>query len=344
MSWLAENYHKAAIGAGAFAAVAVGALIFLGQGKLDEDFPAGGSAGGKKDGTPMDWKVKWVDKSLDSPISLTQPTIGERKVNLFVGVPTYVSENDKETAIDLPKSGDVHEGIPNTWWLENNLDLGFTNSPEQDVDKDGFSAREEFNAKSDPRSASSHPPLVNKLVVVDVKERQWLIKHNGSFSGKTTLTLNLSRREVYRPGAMEPGTIFPDDGPFKGAFKFVNAEDREELNERTNTNEVVNIAIVEDLRPGLEGRRYEVRSRAHRTKPKIGRHYLGADRTVDFTLNAIGQGEKVFSVPEGGQFSLPAGQDEKPFSVAEVSGEKGNYTVKITGPGIDSPTALPIKL
>ncbi len=336
MSWFSENYDKAAIGLGALGILGVGAMIFLGSSKVEEDFTLNNAKAGKADTTPNDWKVKAVLDSLSNPVAYTQKKFGDRPVNLFVGVPTFVAKDDKSSVIDLPKAKEVHAGIPNTWWLEHNLDPGFSDSPERDADGDGFSNREEFEAKTDPNNKSDFPSLIDKLVLKDVEESEWLIRHGGIVSGKTRLSLQ-TNTERDNGDYFEPGTIFPEKTSYAGNFKFIENTQKSELNERTNVASTVDIAIVEDQRPHMDKRRYEVRNQRHPTDRNIKRHYLGTDRTAVLVLDAVGQGSKSFKIAEGKRFSLPAGQDEKPYRITKIAPDK---TVTITGPGLESPLTL----
>jgi len=336
MSWFSENYDKAAIGLGVFGVLGVGAMIFLGSGKVEEEFALDGGKPGKADSTPNDWKVKAVLNSLSNPLAYTQKKFGNRPVNLFVGVPTFVEESDKTAVVDLPKAKDVHDGIPNTWWLEHKIDPGFSNSPERDADEDGFSNREEYEAKTDPNNSSDCPALIHKLVLKSVDESDWLIRHGGIVSGKTRLSVR-TNTERDNGDYFAPGTIFPKKTKYADSFKFIENQQKSEMNERTNIASIVDIAIVEDQRPHMDKRRYEVRSKRHPANREIKRHYLGTDRTAVLVLDAVGEGSKEFKIDEGKMFSLPAGQAEKPYRITKIAPDK---TVTVTGPGLDSPLTL----
>ncbi len=85
----------------------------------------------------------------------------------------------------------IHAGIPNEWFLQHGLleALSFSNGADQDSDGDGFSNREEFDAKTNPADASSLPPLVQaesgkpaKLEVVKVERASAVITVDSMFA------------------------------------------------------------------------------------------------------------------------------------------------------------------
>ena len=83
----------------------------------------------------------------------------------------YVAKHDATTRADLlidpfdPGSIALHPPIPNDWFLKNNLEDRILDGDvlEQDPDKDGFTNLDEFQGKSDPQNAASHPSYLTKL-------------------------------------------------------------------------------------------------------------------------------------------------------------------------------------
>mgnify|MGYP007086490453 CR=1 FL=1 len=126
MSWFSENYEKAALGAGAL--VAAG-LVFVGwqkYGSVGNDFSSEPKGTG-----PSDPSVKNGDlvSTAKASYSLERQWIkgddNGRPVDLFTGVALFVNKNDPTKPLDLLKGEEVHEGIPNQWWLDNRIDPGF---------------------------------------------------------------------------------------------------------------------------------------------------------------------------------------------------------------------------
>lgn len=83
------------------------------------------------------------------------------------------------TVIDIydPSAQNVHGDVPNHWFISNGIAdaLGRADGLTIDSDSDGFSNREEFEAKTNPGDAASLPSLVEvgkavKLEVLEVKK------------------------------------------------------------------------------------------------------------------------------------------------------------------------------
>ncbi len=90
-----------------------------------------------------------------------------------------------------PAVGAIHAGIPNEWFLQHGLlqALSLSNGADMDSDGDGFTNREEFEAKTNPAEASSLPPLVQaesgkpaKLEVVSIERANAVITVDSMFA------------------------------------------------------------------------------------------------------------------------------------------------------------------
>ncbi len=90
-----------------------------------------------------------------------------------------------------PAVGPLHEGIPNTWFIQHGLGdaLSQADGAARDSDGDGFSNREEFEAETNPSSAASLPPLVQtsagkpvKLEVVKIERANAIITVDSMFA------------------------------------------------------------------------------------------------------------------------------------------------------------------
>ncbi|MCX6850372.1 MAG: hypothetical protein NTY98_15745, partial [Verrucomicrobia bacterium] len=90
-----------------------------------------------------------------------------------------------------------------------------------DADSDGFSNLEEFNAKTDPRDASSMPPYTDKLFLIKRISHDYILQLKGGSDGKTfqiTRTVP-TRGSVFKPMNEEFGF---DKGTLR--FKILSAE------------------------------------------------------------------------------------------------------------------------
>ncbi|MBQ2381921.1 MAG: hypothetical protein II291_05065 [Succinivibrio sp.] len=77
---------------------------------------------------------------------------------------------DDDVAEDWDSDGD---GMPDNYEREHSFNPADIADKDLDADNDGFTNYEEFVAKTNPRDASVHPPLIDFLVVQDVKSIQF---------------------------------------------------------------------------------------------------------------------------------------------------------------------------
>lgn len=93
----------------------------------------------------------------------------------------YLLKDGRLVDISAP-GNDLYPGIPNVWLIDNGFDDELVdNLPELDADSDGFTNREEFDAKTNPRDSASIPAEWTKLRLADVKIEQLQI----IFTGRT---------------------------------------------------------------------------------------------------------------------------------------------------------------
>jgi len=330
MSWISKNFEKAAVGV---AILAAAGLAYAGWNKLNSvdvdfgDVPKGNG--------PEDPSVKGADavaKAISS-FSLERPwTQGDdqgRPVDLFTGVALFVNKNDTKNPVDLIKGTEVHPGIPNSWWIEHRIDPGFADSPQRDEDEDGFSNRDEFIAKTDPKKASEYPALITKLTFVGDESVKWVLRPGFEAEGGS-FTFNYGDgKAANRVGAanpVAPGGIFFANDPAKGRFKLLGSEVREVMNEAIQSNVKVTFVRIEDQKPNKKGQVYEIpASFPTRDEAKHARF----DRTAVFTLEALGLHGQEFKVEENTAFALPPGDGKKSYKVTEVTPER--VLIEFTG-------------
>ena len=116
MSWFSTHYEKAALGGAALAALG---LAYFGWSKLnsvEEDFATSlKGAGNNKTAVEGAERIPKALQSLALDRTWSQALDGDRPVDLFTGIPLFISSNDPEKAIDLRKDAPLHPPIPNNW-------------------------------------------------------------------------------------------------------------------------------------------------------------------------------------------------------------------------------------
>ncbi len=327
MSWISENYEKAAIGVGAVAAIGLAWFGWQKVGSVDEDFigvPTGPTSRNSDPSVPGSDRVATATSSFQLKREWTKGDDNGRPVDLFTGVPLFVNKNNLSNPVDLvdPNVEDVHPPIPNQWWIDNRIDPGFGDSPQRDADEDGFSNLEEFTAKTDPSDNRDYPPLITKLTYAGDEAIQWVLRPgypgaNGGF----TFEYNDSLRRAAKVGAADPvapGELFFEEGAVKNRFKFIGSEKRKELNERLKVEVDVTIVSVEDQKPNKMGMVYEIPAQFRKGDAEKFARY---DRTAVLTLEALGLDGQEIKVEEYTSFALPPDAKDKSFKLKEVSPE-----------------------
>jgi hypothetical protein len=331
MSWFAKNYEKAALGG--TVAVALG-LAFMGYSKfssVEQDFGTGLKGQGNNNAAVRDADlIPKILASLKLDRTWNQALDGDRPVDLFTGIPLFISSLAPDKPIDLLKDAPVHPPIPNIWWIENRLDPGFADSPNRDPDQDGFSNLEEFNAKTDPNSAKSLPSLIAKLMYVKDESLTWVLRPGYGSDGSFPFNYQDDKGGVNKAvGAdlIAPDGLFFAKPPMKDRFKLLGSEVRKELNKKINIEMEVTIVRIEDQRPNKKGVIYEIP--APLSEQRRNEH-LKYDRTAVFSLEALGLNGKEFKVEENTKFALPPDGPKKDYLAKVVTPE--SVTVEYTNP------------
>ena len=331
MSWFAKNYEKAALGGTVAAALG---LAFIGYSKfagVEQDFAAGLKGQGNNNAAVRDADL--IPKTLASlklDRTSSQALDGDRPVDLFTGIPLFVSSLAPEKPLDLLKGEPVHPPIPNVWWIENRLDPGFADSANRDPDQDGFSNLEEFTAKTDPNNAESLPSLIAKLMYVKDESLTWVLRPGYGSDGSFPFNYQDTKGGVNKTGAADmiaPDGLFFAKPPMKDRFKLLGSEVRKVLNKKINIEMDVTIVRIEDQRPNKKGVIYEIPSPL--TEDRKNDH-LEYDRTAVFSLEALGLNGKEFKVEENTRFAIPPDNPKKEYLAKIVTPE--SVTVEYTNP------------
>lgn len=338
MSWFQKNYEKAALGGAV--ALALG-LAYMGWSKLGgvaEEFPDSSKGGGNNVTAVKDADlIQKATASFKLDRSWHQAELqGGRLVDLFTGIPLYIKSSSPEDQVDPIKDEPVHAGIPNVWWIENRLDMGFADSPQRDPDSDGFSNEEEYHAKTDPNDPKSVPALIAKLMYVKDESVAWVLRPSYGEGGSFPFTYedNKGGKNKVSGGEMvAPNGLFFAKGPAANRFKLLGSEVRKELNRAVNIEMEVTIVRIEDQRPNKKGVIYEIPSPLSDLRKN---EHVKYDRTAVLSLEAMGNEGKEFKVEENTTFALPPGAANKDYLVKTVTPE--SITVEYPTPGGEKKT------
>lgn len=188
MSKLPKNFEKILLGVGGVAALGFGALGFMKSSAVTTDFAREApTSGGKEVEVPEAPATSKAVSSLTGNREIEKPmAAGDRPVDTFVGIPLFADKNNANVPVDplSSKMQPVHPPIPNRWWIETGADMTFANSPDRDDDGDGFTNKEEWEAKTNPVDKASIPALINKLAYTKDESTMWYVQFGLESSGK----------------------------------------------------------------------------------------------------------------------------------------------------------------
>ncbi len=341
MSWFSDNYEKAAIGGSLVIALALGYGIYRNMDAVENAFKRDSVRRNDDVSVPGLSKILAVKESLQTKWEIPDKDVDGRKVHLMTGVHLYAKRGALDEPVDLLKSPPVHQGIPNVWWLENHVDPGYSDSPERDPDEDGFTNREEFNAKTKPKKFDSHPDPVVKLAVDSVYTTQYHLKATDYGEGKYKVRLQNSRGKVRNRMGTAPvkaGDVVVFTGPLmKKRFRFKGTE-KMKIKKKSGSVVEETILVYEDLQSNKLGKIYRFDRRGNRVGENVPKGII--DSVVEFHLNALGENGNVFKVRENERFSLPYKKDanEKPYLLKKVNID--NKTVEIEYRDADGNTQI----
>lgn len=332
MSWFSTNYEKAALGGATAIALGLAYMGWANYGGVETDFGTGLVGGGNNNAAVRDADL--IPKALAS-LKLDRTWVQgldvDRPVDLFVGIPLFVPSNAQDTTVDLraKDATPVHPPIPNTWWLDNNIDPGFADSPIRDPDQDGFSNMDEYVGKTDPNNSKVFPPLIAKLMYLRDESLTWVLRPSFGDAGSFPFKYQDTKGGVNTTGAtmVAVNELFFAKGVMLNRFKLIGSEVRMEMNKKINIEKEVTIVRVEDQRANKKGMIYEFPSPLSEERMNEHQKY---DRTAVLSLEALGLQGKEFKVEENVTFSLPPDGPKKDYLLKTVTPE--SLTVEYTGP------------
>lgn len=336
MSWMKKNYHVVTLGGGVLVLAGLGYLGYSSNQSVQETLTKPTARPAETVTSEGEDLAKKVTRMVTQPDPVTQEkTSEERPVNLFTSVSLYIRPGQPNELIDPLNEEPIHPPIPNQWWVDNRLDLTYSDSPYRDPDGDGFTNLEEFKAGTDPNDPSSVGDLVTKLAVAEVESDQWLLKFiAGAVDRGGAFSLSYRKHGSPRPQSnkispaslVDPGTLFFPGEPGKERFKLVEIYDHPE--EKTSTGQPLTYAKVEDQHPTKPGKTYDLPENPR--SPGMLAPGRSADHTVVFQLKAVGEEDNLFKVAENGTFSLPAGGSDEKYKLIDVEVDENYQAVSVT--------------
>lgn len=322
MSWIKENYEKAALGGAAAILLGAVGVSVLGGGDKPDAKPKNFTTSEATD-VPAQVDVALALEARSTPAKIASKADGLRQIDLFVGQALYMKDGSTKP-IDLHESESVHEGIPNIFWLKYGIDPTFANAASRDFDKDGFSNLEEHQAGTSPADKADHPSPMSKLVGRDVEifkmQMQWSTFDDSSIS----IAYRDNKKQKSRGRVAVGATFFTGDNE-EVKDRFVLGEKQEGVTgPNGRTQDAYEVTDTLPLYKGTEREKFLL----YKNGDKAGGYNEIQDRKVTLTLNALGQNSEQFTVAENETFSLPYDADAKkrPYKVESITPKAGGET------------------
>ncbi len=320
MSWLSENYEKALMGVAVVTVAAVGYSIFSGSGDVKPP----------KTQTPNDQVqlgqrdvLSTALKRFTSVVDIASKKSDGNEVQSFTAFPLY-SVKGKKGLQSLNDDFEIHPGMKLKWWRENGLeDYKYSDGPELDADKDGFTNREEFVGKTDPKDAKSHPDFIAKLELID--------KSSVPFSMSWTKVNDKQGSFTFKSGRNRISYVQCSAGdklPLKIEKKYRKFEKYNNLLGRFDILE----KKVDPDKTGEQAEYYiiQVNDKNKVKKPfrlYYREKYQFKDWKTKLSLNIKGL-DTPFEVPEGESFSLPHDPDAEERPYRYLSNRDGGIVIE----------------
>ena len=289
MSWLSENYDKAALGLAAAVALGVGYSVFSGGEAVPEPKeaePNNTVALGQR-GDLANAVKKYSEK-----YSFSSKPFNGNEVNSYASFPLY-SIKGQSGIKPLTDDFEIHAGMPLKWWKKYDLsDYRLEDGPELDADGDGFTNREEFDVGTNPTDKATHPNFITKLKCTGATASEFEVNWTRLNEKLGNFSFKYNKRRLFY-GTLGVGGKFPER--VRGDKSLIG---RFEILERAQDPNI----------PGENGEYFLLRDNGKELNNEFKVYYNQKssfkDWTATFMLDIEGKNTE-FKVPEGDVFSLP---------------------------------------
>ena len=331
MSWIKQNYEKAALGGAILVGAGVAAAVVSGASEVEELAYTPATSGSNNVEIVQSVASSAALEASAREYSVANKKQDDRDIWLFTGIDLHVNEASPEATQDLRTSQPVHADIPNIWWLENGIDIGFSDSPQQDHDGDGFSNMEEYIAQTNPADEADYPEPLVKLNVQGMEVSEWHLKW--SEFGIDVLQWSLDKEPGNRAVRPVRANVKAGERLFEDMFEYVGLEEQQGQNGLSKK-----LAVLKDFRPGRNREIIKVGKRDENRKP--GR--LIENYKVSLVLDALSEQSSPFTLGLKETFSLPFNAEEtsKPYMLESIEKISGGYNLTVIKVGSEEKREL----
>lgn len=315
-----QTYDKVLLVSGLILGLGVaayGTLTFLG---LDEQYKFTTRVTDKPVEPPAGIKkAAAVNQEIGATHDLKPISLGSQEYVAFVAPNLWIKTGGTDP-FDIISGPPLHGSIPNKWFLDNGLDDIFIYSDvlSRDPDNDGFTVLEEYEARTLPNDAASHPPLVNKLYVHEIKQFGFYLLFSQA-DGKdfTFKGMNRSKQDLWKKTVQLNGQF--GDATGKPRFELVDVVTKEFKNPSMDIVDKDEEATVKDLKPTKNGQTYTIRKGSKFFIPIV-------DKKVNLTITAGPDRNTSFEVEEGADFQIP-GDTKQTYTLKAIDNTTQTVTI-----------------
>lgn len=122
-------------------------------------------------------RAKTAQSYVEKTQAWSNPNKGQppRALPLFVSIP-IIEAGGRLYDMSNPNEDPLRPPVTNAWLMEHNLDYLNSGVLSQDPDRDGFDNRAEWEAKTNPIDAKSHPPYAEKLIFASRQQEVYMLR------------------------------------------------------------------------------------------------------------------------------------------------------------------------
>lgn len=232
MDWIRQNFEKLIVLLIGLALLLSAVLLFQKVQGFNATFTSLRSPEKTAGVEPLDLSVIDTARAM-----VATPATWEKTGPVFNSRPYIVKDG---ALVDILEDGAValHDPIPNSWFIQYELDILDPGVPEQDPDQDGFTNAEEYTAKTNPIDPKSVPSYYTKLRLEEYISQPFRLLF-AQYTGDTYQVNTLDVRQpsqFLKKGDMIAGT----------KYKIVDFEKKSVINEATGANQDVSELTLEN--------------------------------------------------------------------------------------------------
>jgi len=217
MEWIKAKYERLLLGICGLIAVITGGWLLMCVLGWKKEFPNRPPAELKENfGTNKAGdQIKDALETLTKEAVIKPPVKDGVPISLLSSVPVIRKAGEKENREILPENSEpLRPPVSNRWLYDNGLDLIRTDILDIDSDGDKFTNLEEYNAdpKTNPRDATSHPPISAKIYYKECLKDPLTFRFN-TYVDDTDLSFRRTEPadKAYNTRDLKVGGSFPEE-------------------------------------------------------------------------------------------------------------------------------------